>query len=98
MATIDIERPHGMTEQAARARAEQLARRLEAKRGVRWFWEGATMRLDAPQGPAKGVKGKVRVDEKNVRIELDLPILLRAMKGVVESMLHEKLDNVLSKA
>lgn len=98
MATIDIERPHGMTKDAARARAEQLAKRLEARRGVRWCWEGTTMRLDAPGGPAKGIKGKVRVDETTVRIELDLPILLRAMKGMVESMLNEKLDHVLSKA
>lgn len=98
MATIDICRPHGMTEEAARKRAEELARRLEVRRGVRWRWEGATLRLDAPAGPAKGTRGAVRVDAETVRIELDLPILLRAMKGVVESKLHEKLDHVLRKA
>jgi|JI10StandDraft_1071094.scaffolds.fasta_scaffold12553_7 putative polyhydroxyalkanoate system protein len=98
MATIDIERHHGMTADAARKRAEELARRLETRKGVRWRWEGATLRLDAPSGPAKGTKGAVRVDEKTVRIELDLPLLLRAMKGLVETMLNEKLDHVLRKA
>ena len=52
MAQIDIHRPHGMSEDAARRRAEDLARRLEQRRGVRWRWEGDELRLDAPSGPA----------------------------------------------
>jgi putative polyhydroxyalkanoate system protein len=98
MATIEIRRPHGMTEDAARRRAEDLARRLEQRRGVRWRWEGKTLRLDAPAGPARGTRGAVSVDGQCVRIEVDLPLLLRAMKGVVESKIHERLDHVLGKA
>ncbi|MDI3289197.1 polyhydroxyalkanoic acid system family protein [Polyangium sp. 15x6] len=98
MAQIDILRPHGMSEDAARRRAEDLARRLEQRRGVRWRWEGDELRLDAPSGPAKGTRGSVRVTAEAVRIRVELPLLLRAMRPVVESKLHEKLDAMLGKA
>ncbi len=95
MAQIDIQRPHGMSEDAARRRAEDLARRLELRRGVRWRWEGDELWLDAPSGPAKGTRGTVRVDAKAVRIRVELPLVLRAMRGVVESKIQEKLDTML---
>ena len=68
MAQIDIHRPHGMSEDAARRRAEDLARRLEQRRGVRWRWEGDELRLDAPSGHLANaswyrVKGKIDVND-----------------------------------
>jgi hypothetical protein len=33
-----------------------------------------------------------------VRVEVDLPFLLRAVKGTVESKINEKLDQLISKA
>jgi len=98
MAKIDIRRPHGMSEDAAKRRAEDLARRLEARRGVKWRWEGSTMKLDAPAGPAQGTRGAVSVDAYSVRIEVELPLLLWPMRGVVESKIHERLDRVLGKS
>ncbi|MDI1432859.1 MULTISPECIES: polyhydroxyalkanoic acid system family protein [Polyangium] len=97
MAQIDILKPHGMSQDAARRRAEDLARRLEQRRGVRWRWEGDELCLDAPSGPAKGTRGSVRVTAEAVRIRVELPLLLRAMRPVVESTLHEKLDAMLRK-
>ncbi|MRG95801.1 polyhydroxyalkanoic acid system family protein [Polyangium spumosum] len=98
MAQIDIHRPHGMSEDAARRRAEDLARRLEQRRGVRWRWEGDELRLDAPSGPAKGTRGSVRVDAEVVRIRVELPLFLRPMRPVVETKLREKLDAMLGKS
>ena len=85
MAQIDIRRPHGMSEDAAKRRAEDLAKRLELRRGVRWRWDGDVLRLDAPSGPAKGTRGTVRVDGEAVSIQVELPLLLRAMRSMVES-------------
>jgi putative polyhydroxyalkanoate system protein len=95
MATIDIRRTHALNMETVRARAEELARGMESKLGLRWRWDGDQIRFDAPSGAAKGTSGTVSVDASAVRIEVDLPLLLRAVKGMVETRIKERLDAVL---
>jgi putative polyhydroxyalkanoate system protein len=95
MATIDIRRNHTLERDTVRQRAEELARSMETKIGIRWRWDGDLIRFEAPSGAAKGTSGTVSVDPKNVRVEVDLPFLLRAIKGTVESRINQKLDEVL---
>lgn len=95
MATIDIKRSHALGKDGARVKAEGLAKSLEAKLGIRWRWEGDKIQFDAPSGAAKGATGTVSVDTTLVRVEVDLPFLLRAIKGSVESKITEKLDDLL---
>jgi putative polyhydroxyalkanoate system protein len=98
MATIDIRRAHTLNKDETKGRAEALAKSMEDKLGIRWHWEGDRIRFDAPGGLAKGSSGTVSVDPKEVRVEVDLPFLLRAVKGTVESKINEKLDEILGKA
>lgn len=98
MATIDIRRQHTLDKEEAKKRAEELARGMEEKLGITWRWEGDLIRFEAPSGTAKGTKGVVRVEASAVQVEIDLPFLLKAMKGMVESKVNEKLDAVLGKA
>ena len=98
MATIDIRRAHTLDKDEARRRAEELAKGMEEKLGIRWHWEGDRIRFDVPSGAAKGASGTVSVEPKDVRVEVDLPLLLRAMKGMVESKINQKLDSLLGKA
>jgi len=98
MATIDIRRPHSLSQDEAKKRAEDLARGMEDKLGIRWKWEGDKIKFDAPSGAAKGAAGTVSVESSAVRVEVDLPFLLKAVKGTVESKINEKLDQVLGKA
>jgi putative polyhydroxyalkanoate system protein len=98
MATIDIRRSHTLDKEEAKRRAEQLANGLQEKLGIRWHWEGDKIRFDAPSGAAKGASGIVSVDGSAVRVEVDLPFLLRAVKGTVESKINQKLDDLISKA
>jgi putative polyhydroxyalkanoate system protein len=98
MATIDISRSHDLDKEEARRRAETLAKSMEDKLGIRWRWEGDKIRFEAPSGAAKGTTGTVHVDPKDVRVEVDLPFLLRAVKGTVESKINQKLDEVVRKA
>jgi putative polyhydroxyalkanoate system protein len=97
MATIDIRRAHTLDKEEAKRRAEALAKGLEDKLGIRWHWEGDRIAFDAPSGMAKGASGKVHVDPRDVRVEVDLPFLLRAVKGTVESKINQKLDDLLGK-
>ncbi|APR83366.1 Hypothetical protein A7982_08715 [Minicystis rosea] len=98
MATIDIRRSHTLDKGEAKARAEKLAKSMEEKLGIRWRWEGDQIKFDAPSGAAKGATGVVYVDPSAVRVEVDLPFLLRAVKGTVESKINEKLDQLIGTA
>lgn len=97
MATIDIRRSHTLDKDEAKRRAEELAKGMQEKLGIRWHWDGDKIRFDAPSGAAKGATGTVFVDPSDVRVEVDLPFLLRAVKGTVESKINQKLDALLGK-
>jgi putative polyhydroxyalkanoate system protein len=98
MSTIDIRRSHTLDKDEAKRRAEALAKGMEDKLGIRWSWEGDQIRFDAPGGAAKGATGTVSVDSKEVRVEVSLPFLLRAIKGTIEGKINQKLDELLGKA
>jgi putative polyhydroxyalkanoate system protein len=95
MATIDITRPHSLTRDDAKKKAEELAKGMEEKFSIVWRWEGDTIRFDAPKGAAKGTKGEVAVTDKDVRVVIDLPFMLKVMKGTIESKVNEKLSQIL---
>ncbi len=94
MATIEISRPHTLSKDDARQKAEELAKGMAEKLGIEWKWAGDTIEFHAPSGMAKGAKGQVIVREKEVRVEVDLPLMLRPMKGVVEGKIKERLDRL----
>jgi putative polyhydroxyalkanoate system protein len=96
MATIEIARSHDLGLEAAKQRAEQLAKDLEGKLGIVWRWEGNNIRFKAESGAAKGASGSVECAAKQVRVAVDLPLLLRAMKGPIASKVEEKLDKLLA--
>ncbi|MCY1058331.1 polyhydroxyalkanoic acid system family protein [Nannocystis sp. SCPEA4] len=96
MAQIDIRRANSLGKATARERTEALARRLETKFGIRWQWKGDDLSFNAPQGPAKGTTGTISVEDANVRVQVALPLLLRAFKGRVEDRVNEELDKLLA--
>ena len=95
MSTIDISRAHTLPLETARQKAEDLAKSLESKLGMTWKWEGGAIAFEAKSGVAKGTKGDVHVSDKDVRVTVDLPFMLRVMKGTIEAKIHEKLDQIL---
>ena len=95
MSTIDITRDHSLSLDDAKKRAEDLARSLQAKFTLSWHWDGDTIRFEAPTGVAKGTKGEVAVSDKKVRVQIDLPFLLKMLKGTVEAKVEEKLQQLL---
>ncbi len=96
MATIDIKRAHTLDVAEAKKRAEALATNMQEKLGIRWNWQGDNIHFDAPSGAAKGATGTVKVDASQVRVEIDLPFLLRAVKGTIEGKVTEKLDKLIA--
>lgn len=95
MATIDIRRSHTLGKDVAKVKAETLAKGMESRMGIRWKWEGDRIKFDAPSGAAKGATGLVSVTDSDVRVEIDLPFLLRAVKGTIEGKVNDQLDKLM---
>jgi len=95
MATIDITRAHTLSVDQAKSKAEELAKSMKEKLSLEWRWAGDTIKFDAPSGVAKGTKGEVAVTDKNVRVMVDLPFMLRVMKGSIEEKINQKLSELL---
>jgi putative polyhydroxyalkanoate system protein len=95
MATIEVRRSHNLSTEDARGRAEELAKSLEAKLGLKWKWDGDHLVFSAPSGPAKGTEGTVEVSKTDVAVKIDLPFMLRMIKGKIEAKVVEKLDKLL---
>ena len=95
MSTIDVRRNHALPKEVARKRAEDLATSMQQRFELDWRWEGDRIVFDAPRGAAKGTKGSVDVGEREVRVQIDLPFLLRMLKGTIESKVNDKLNQLL---
>jgi putative polyhydroxyalkanoate system protein len=95
MATIDVNRKHSLPKDEAKKRAEDLAKSMQQKLDLEWRWDGDRIVFEAPRGAAKGTKGSVDVTESNVRVQIDLPFMMRVLKGTVEAKVNEKLAQLL---
>lgn len=95
MSTIDVRRSHALPKEEAKKRAEELAKSMQSRLDLDWHWDGDRILFEAPRGAAKGTRGSVDVSDKEVRVQIDLPFMLRMMKGTVESRVNEKLGQVL---
>jgi putative polyhydroxyalkanoate system protein len=95
MATIDVRRAHTLPKDEARKRAEELAKSMQQKFELAWHWDGDRILFEAPSGAAKGTKGTVDVTSSDVRVQIDLPLLMRVLKGTVEAKVNEKLAQLL---
>jgi putative polyhydroxyalkanoate system protein len=95
MATIDVTRAHSLPKDEAKKKAEEFAKGMQERFELEWRWVGDSIHFDAPRGAAKGTKGEVNVTDKSVRVQIDLPFLLRIMKGTIEDKVNEKLTKLL---
>lgn len=90
MAGVDITREHDLGAAEAKQRAEPLLEDLRSSFGVNGAWEGDQFVISQP------AKGTLDVTDTTVRVQVDLPLFLRPMKGVVESKINESLDHALA--
>jgi putative polyhydroxyalkanoate system protein len=95
MATIDLRRAHTLSKDEAKSRAETLAKNMQEKFGIVWRWAGDSITFETPSGTAKGTKGEVSVSDSEVRVQIDLPFMLKVIKGTVESRVADKLKELL---
>jgi putative polyhydroxyalkanoate system protein len=92
MPDIDIKRAHNLGLKAARAAADQMAEHLGRRFGLKGDWSGNVMNFERP-----GVTGSLAVDEKDLRLVVNLGFLLKAMRGAIEGAVHEELEKLFAK-
>ena len=94
MAAIDITKPHTHGKESARKAAEDIAGKMKEKLELEWAWSGDTINFEAKHGVAKGVKGTVEVTDTVIRVVVDLPFMLRPLKGMIEGKIQDGLSGV----
>ena len=93
MPDIDIKRAHNLGLKAARAAADRMAEHLGRKFGLEGDWKGNVLSFERP-----GVTGSLAVDDKDLRLTVNLGFLLKAMRGSIEGAVQEELDKLFAKA
>jgi putative polyhydroxyalkanoate system protein len=91
MADIDLHRVHNLGLKSARAAADRMADHLGRKFGLTGEWEGNVLTFQRP-----GVTGSLAVSDKDLRLSVSLGLLLRAMKGSIESAIVHELDTLFA--
>lgn len=95
MPTILVRKTHSLPAAEVRGRLERAARSAQQRHQLRWRWEAGALEVAAPPGVAQGASGRVLVGDGDVRVEVHLPLMLRAARGLVETRLVRGLDELL---
>jgi len=93
MADISLKRAHSLGLKGARAAAEKMADKLGKQFNLSGDWQGNTLNFDRP-----GVNGTLTISDHDMKLEVTLGFLLKAMKGPIERAVNEQLDGVLAAA
>jgi len=89
--TIHITRKHGLGQAAAKERIDGIADGLRDKLAVKAHWEGDTLLFER-----RGASGRIRVDDGDIDIQVELGIMLRGLKGAIVDSINEQMDSALS--
>lgn len=102
MAELDIALPHNLPPQEALTRIQGLLKKLQNEqkdsiKNVAETWNGNEGQFSFS---AKGfdISGKIRVEEKQVSINGQLPFALSFFKGKISQVIKEKAGELLSQS
>lgn len=97
MANINITYNHSLPIAEAKGRIELFIHEIQQQLGLSWEWESdQVVVFNSTTGLTKGIKGKLTLNNKDVSVEIDLPIMLKPMKSMVEGQIKQKLQEKLS--
>ena len=91
MARISVERTHSLGLEAAREKARPLVEKLASQYGLTPTWAGDTVKLKR-----SGVNGTLLISDNNVKVDVELGLLMSAMSGTIKSEIEKALDKALS--
>ena len=91
---ISMRREHSYEDlDDVRSRIEGLAAKVSDRLGGHWEWQGDTAVCEA-----RGAKAKVGYDTASISIDVSLPLMLRPLKGRLESKIEEYYERYFERA
>ena len=98
MADITLRRPHGMTEEEAKAKVHEVVADVEGEfpalvNEIKWNDEKTQADVKG-----KGFNGKFQVTTSEVMIDIDLKLFAKPFKGKVESRIASRMDEYFGQA
>jgi len=79
VARIETQCAQTLPHSEARQRAEEFARRMAEQFGLAWRWRGDVLCFAAHSGVARGIHGELAIGADDVRVTLQVPLLLRLL-------------------
>lgn len=98
MSDISVRRPHGMTEEDAKAKVKDVVTDIEDEFPAlvnEIKWNGDKTQADVK---GKGFNGKFQITSTDVMIDIDLSLFARPFKGKVESRIVARMEEYFGKA
>ena len=90
MSHIHIRKRHGLSHTEARRTAERLAEDLASEYGARYRWQEDDLVFSS-----SGVQGKLHVGKDMVDIRVNLGLMLRPLRGKIETGIRSRLEEIL---
>jgi len=84
MAQISMKRRHELGAERARGQIELLAGKVADRLGGAWRWHGEQVVCEA-----RGARARVFYDAETVSIEVELPMMMRPMRKVLEAKIDD---------
>lgn len=90
MPKVQISQSHNVTAADARQRLEKLSKELGDKYGLNSHWHSDT----EAKVERSGAKGTIKIQPKEVVIDLDLSFAMTPVKGTIEKRIKEELEKL----
>ena len=91
MSVIQISREHTLTDEQAKQIAEDMVVNLAQEFGVKYHWEGDTVKFKGA-----GAKGHLTLLPQQVDLRMELGFLLIPLKSKIQAAIVRRLDASLS--
>lgn len=90
--TIKLTHKHSLPIDDAKGKIELFIHEIQQQLGLSWEWESdCVVSFNSKSGLTKGITGKLTLNANDVEVEIDLPMMLRPMKSMVEKQIKDKL-------
>jgi putative polyhydroxyalkanoate system protein len=91
MASISITRKHSLSHKKAKEVAEKIAKDLRKRFDLDYEWHGDQVDFERP-----GVSGQMHVAKDQIKIDVQLGMLLGMLKPTIEREIGVQMDKLLA--
>jgi putative polyhydroxyalkanoate system protein len=91
MAKFSVNKTFTMSKEEVREAAEQLAEQLKADHGLKYYWQGDSVKFSR-----SGIDGVLKIEADAIRLDVKLGLLASAFERPLKKAMNEYLDKYVS--